>query len=294
LKTAIFSLIIALGAGLFSLFQFEKYQALSAEMHSNFQQLNESVNSSLEALAKNMDRIASKEPTQNNPWVLTESEYLVNSAALRLQTVQDVKTATLLISTALHKIQSLKDPNLLTLQDALTKDLALLQNTSSSNTADIWLKASTLIDMINQLPLRANPSFSASQLPIETSTTLNPQTQSSWKQALLESWKQIKELVKVRRYTKPIEPLLSSTEQSLIKENLRLMLEQIRSSILTKEMKIYLKGIQDMQQWLSQYFDENDVKVKEVQNVLNALTELNLQPEMPTMTSLEQFNALRQ
>lgn len=310
-KTAILSLLIAVSFAIFSLFQFEKYQSDSSEIRNNFQQLDESINSKLAALHKEMDALATQEKAllaknQSPTLDLSDAEYLVHSAVLRLQAFRDVKTATLLLTTALDKIKKLNDPRFVSLQGALQTDITNLKNFPDSNLVELWLKTTTIMEQVNQLPLRGNPySVSEAQSPekAEASKTgetsekpeaINLQADKTWKQALINSWHEIKDLIKIRSYTKPIDPTLSLSEQALIKENLRLMLEQVRFAILNREVKIYLQSLQEIQQWLDQYFDESHEKVKETKNILAGLAGVNLQPELPNITSLELFNALRQ
>jgi uncharacterized protein HemX len=109
----------------------------------------------------------------------------------------------------------------------------------------------------------------------------------------MNSWADIKDLIKIRHYSKPVEPILIETEQAMIKENLRLLLEQIRFAILSNESKIYLQAIKETEQWLSKYFDDTTQAVKDIQGALATLSEVDLHSKLPTITSLEQFNTLR-
>jgi uncharacterized protein HemX len=304
--TAIFSLLIAISFAIFSLFQFEKYQSHSSEIRNKFQQLDESINSKLTTFQKDLDILTTQEKAilakvQTTTWDLHDAEYLVRAAVLRLQTFKDVKTATLLLAAALDKIKKLNDPQLVNLQEALQRDLTNLQNFSDLNLVELWLKTTALIEQINQLPFRGNaytvsetPSSEKSSSPIPSTASTDHSTDKTWKQALINSWYEMKDLIKIRSNTKPIESYLSKSEQTLIKENLRLMLEQVRFAILNREVKIYLQALQEIQQWLDEYFDESQEKIKEIKSVLTNLAEINLQPELPHITSLELFSALRQ
>lgn len=306
MKTAIFSLIISICVALLSLFQFEKYQKLSSDTHNSMQKLEKEIKSNLEPMQKEIDKLATEEQTlltqsQNTTWIIAESSYLVNAAALRLKAYRDVKSAVVLLSEALNKIQKLNDPTLVPLKEALKTDLSALQLIPHIDATELWLKATVLVEQVAELPFRMPKNIVNTAVDASTATTLpTPSTShetttvSAWKQALTDSWIQMKDLIKVRHHTKPIEPLIELSQQNLARENLRLMLEQLRFSILNVDSKMYTKLIQEIETWITLYFDETNEKVRDAERVLKALAEVQLQPELPTVTqSLAQFNVLR-
>lgn len=337
MKTALFSLFISICVAVLSLFQFEKYQKFSYETQASLKKLDGLVTSRLDDFRRDLDKIASQEQAlqaqsqaqlqahaqaqaqaqnqnQSSTWMLAEAESLANSAAIRLSTLRDVKSATTLLSLALDKVQAMHEPRLSALQVALNADLTALKNVQVVNTTELWLKITALIEASNKLPVRTNPRSAitestdttstesktaqtevANSAPIAETNPISTAKSDSWKETFVRAFSEFKDLIKIRHHTKPIEPLLTAQEQVLAKENLRLMLEQTRFALLNSEMIIYRQSIQEVQQWIDQYFDKTNENVKEVQNALMALAAVNFQPELPSLTqSLDQFNALKQ
>jgi len=300
-KTAIFSLIIAISVGILSAFQFERYQTLSSSTHASLAALENKMNLSLASLRDELTKLKTSEEAiltqaQNPTFKTAELEYLIRLASARLQTTRDLKAAIELLTLAQTKIQTLNDLHLSPLSEAIEKDILTLQQASTLNVEDLWLKVSDIIDQtasISSQTLTANAQ--------QTEATAQPQPQekqentsrlSILKQGFFESLESIKDFIKIRHSTQRIEPLLSETQKNLIQENLRSLLEQIRLAILTTEDKIFQKALKDTQQWLSRYYDETDPVVQKMQNTITELLAIQLRPTLPLITAVEFFNTL--
>lgn len=301
MKTAIFSLIIAISVGILSAFQFERYQTLSSSTHASLTALENKMNLSLASLRDELTKLKTSEEAilaqaQNPTFKTAELEYLIRLASARLQTTRDLKAAIELLTLAQTKIQTLNDLHLSPLSEAIEKDILTLQQASTLNIEDLWLKVSDIIDQtasISSQTLTANAQ--------QTEATAQPQLQekqentsrlSILKQGFFESLESIKDFIKIRHSTQRIEPLLSETQKNLIQENLRSLLEQIRLAILTTEDKIFQKALKDTQQWLSRYYDDTDPVVQKMQNTITELLAIQLRPTLPLITAVEFFNTL--
>lgn len=292
MKIAIFSLVIAISVAILSLFQFEKYQKFTLAAQLQMKKLDNEIKTDLQALHTSVSTLKEQEQailnrTQHSAWKIAETQYLVNLAQTRLNNMHDVKTAIALLTLAEQKIQKLNDPALNALQESIIRDLAALKNIEPPNLEELWFQVSTIIEQSAKLPLRGIPL----QAQASIKTFENPGNKS-WKQTFSDSIKEITELVKIRHYSKPLDPVLTEAQQAIIKENLRLLLEQIRFSVLTTETAIYQQAIQDVEKWVREYYDDNSTEVKNVLNSLSTLKTTNLRPELPTITSIVQFNVL--
>ncbi|HQY22645.1 MAG TPA: uroporphyrinogen-III C-methyltransferase, partial [Gammaproteobacteria bacterium] len=209
------------------------------------------MNLSLASLRDELTKLKTSEEAiltqaQNPTFKTAELEYLIRLASARLQTTRDLKAAIELLTLAQTKIQTLNDLHLSPLSEAIEKDILTLQQASTLNVEDLWLKVSDIIDQtasISSQTLTANAQ--------QTEATAQPQPQekqentsrlSILKQGFFESLESIKDFIKIRHSTQRIEPLLSETQKNLIQENLRSLLEQIRLAILTTEDKIFQKA----------------------------------------------------
>ncbi|HEV2524110.1 MAG TPA: uroporphyrinogen-III C-methyltransferase [Gammaproteobacteria bacterium] len=300
MKTAIFSLIIAISVAILSVLQFDRYQTFSNNTHASLTALENKMNLSLAGFKDELTTLKTSEEAiltqaQNPTFKTAELEYLIRLASTHLQTTRDVKATIELLTLAQTKIQTLNDLSLSPLSEAIGKDIITLQQASTLNLEDLWLKVSSIIDqtaLISPQTITANAQQTeAAPQPQEKQP--NTSRASVLKQRFFESLESIKDFVKIRHSAQRIEPLLSETQKNLIQENLRSILEQMRLAILTTEDKIFQKTLEDTQQWLSRYYDETDPVVQKIQNTVTKLSAIQLRPALPVITALEFFSTLR-
>lgn len=292
MKTAVFSLIIALiviGLAAFQFRQYKTFAKVAKKINYKLVALTQEI-SNLKA-AENKLRLRTLEPA----WQLNEIEYSLYLAEARLKGARDIKGAMELLQMAQQKLHTLHDPKLAPLSEAISKDLAALNTIPLPPTTELWLKLSTMIDKARQLTPKQSLIFQDTKEDL--ATKIQTETQSnldSWKKKLLNNLKNIQELVKIRHYANPIEPLLSETEQKTLTITLCALLEQVRFVLLSEEQTIYEHALQDAKNLLTTYYDTDDPQVKNLQQTLNELAQINLHPELPTMASFAFLNQLGQ
>lgn len=296
MKTAVFSLLIAISVALLSLFQFEKYQKLSHNTQITFGKLENKITSKVEELDTNINLLKGQDQAILNhikfgTWVIAEIEYLVNLATTQLEMTRDVQSATFLLTKAKEKVQRLNDPNLDSLQNALSTDLENLRNFSSPDLRMLWLKIGTLIKETTRLT--PQQSFSKSLKKDDSPTEVAHTNSKSWKELFQENFQEMKELVKIQQHAKPIEPILSQTERVLVRENLRLLLEQTRLAVLTADSEIYQSSIQDVHDWLTTYYPDTQSDVRNIQHSLYSMSKIILNPTLPTITAVDHLQNLK-
>lgn len=129
---------------------------------------------------------------------------------------------------------------------------------------------------------------------IQTSDPLHPHPKEAshdWKKGLASTWAELKDLVKLQRHSKPLEPILNETEQVLAREKLMLIFEQIRWAILNGNNTVYQQSLLEATQWLNQYFEAADKKTEALKQSLKDLAKINLRPALPNIEqSLKELN----
>ncbi len=297
MKTALFSLIIAISVAILSVFQFDRYQNFVNHAQTNLKTFEDKTNLALNNLKDEMAKLKTAEQTmltqaQSPSFKTAELEYLVHLANIRLQTMGDVKATIQLLTLAQTKIQTLNDLSLSPLSEAIAKDLITLQQAPQPNLEDLWMQGSAIIDQIATLSPQMLATSPSTTVPILEKKAPSDRLHL-WKQRFLESLESMKDFIKIRHSEKPLEPILSETQKSLIQENLRSLLEQMRFAILNREDKIFQKILVESQQWMSRYYDQTDPIVKNIRQKLTELSAIQLRPELPLITAPDFFNTLR-
>jgi uroporphyrin-3 C-methyltransferase len=95
------------------------------------------------------------------------------------------------------------------------------------------------------------------------------------------------QLIRVRQRSQPVEPLLQPEEASLVRHNIRLMLEQAQSALLREQQVIYSQSIAKAQSWLARHFQLNPSS-QVLSERLSELAKVQVVQQLPEInTSLE-------
>lgn len=218
-------------------------------------------------------------------WFMNVAYHLVYLANIRLQMDQDVPGAMIYLQEADQALQSVQKIKVGNIQKELRQDLELLNELPELNIQQLWETLGALITTVDTLPIQGMQKISTeipqtqNTTPQATSATTETKDKTSWRNALDTTWQNMKNLVKIQRHTKPIEPLLSVEEQKLAAENLRLLLEQARWAVLHRNQIIYQQSLLDAKQALTNYFETKDALVQKFESAVDILAKINLHRE---------------
>ncbi len=231
---------------------------------------------------------------------LPEITSLVHSSVMQLEVAENIQSAIALLNLADNIIELSHDSNLFILRESIVRDKKMLEAFQLPDVEGIWFKISILLEQVDALPSKLmkagypqTQSLTQAENQQATALETKPETNKMW-QAIKDSLHEFKDLIKIQRHDKPIEPLLSKEESILAKEHLKLLLEQIRWAALHKQSKIYESSIQETQKWLESYFEISDPKVQQFQKTLSELSIMTLKPNFPVLSTLQQIQTLRQ
>lgn len=306
MKTALLSLIIILALAGFSFFQFEKINKENVQLQNAL--------SNIEANLTKLDADASKTKASLNElqgkfstlkleenWKISEASHLLRLAVVEIQVSRDVATTLHLLDAADNHLSTIQDPKLLPVRELIAKEKAALQAIQLPDLDKLWLKVGILIDQIPSLPTRGirkdneksqdqnqnpeakqdllkNPELSVTMPEATTETATDT---STWKKGLATTWHELKGLIKIQHHDAAIEPVLNESEQALAKENLLLILEQVRWAILHTNNTVYQGSLLEAKQWLNRYFEANDNRTQAMQASLDELAKIDLRPVLP-------------
>ncbi|GIU36641.1 uroporphyrinogen-III C-methyltransferase [Shewanella schlegeliana] len=255
------------------------------------QQQNKFQSSVDSAMARTLDQQTQLEErvsiiAQRNPnhWRAEEAKYLVRLAGQKLWLEKDPSTATSLLKAADDRINSMRDPSLMPLRKALSKDIAAVAAIKNTDISGTVLTLDTVIDNLDKLPLnRAETHFSADELAdTEVSDSLG-----DWQSNLAKSWQAlIDDFVIVRKRTTDAAPLLEPDQQWYLVENTRNKLLQAQLALYRQDQVNYRNSIKLARKWIYQYFDLKDQLTIDTLATLDALETLKIQT-----TSIERFEA---
>ena len=249
------------------------------------QQRNDRLLNRIDTLSRNIRELAG---SNRDGWQLAEVEYLLRLANQKLLMTNDVISAKALLQDADKILLDLDDYSLFSVREALAEDLAVLRMVPHLDQEGIYLRLSALGRRVDELPLLQPEGFSEPE-PIskpETSTT-EPEN-ANWQTILLgmlqNTWDSFTSLFRFTTdRTSPVSPLMTAEEDLLMRQNLRLLIEQAKLALLAREQEIYNESLQQAQSWVERHFEmSGDASLGMLQE-LQSLSSVTVSPTLPNI-----------
>ena len=217
-------------------------------------QLEDQLNSVNLRLNSQAERILQLGTASRGDWMLSEAAYLIRLANQRLQVERSIENPLAILENVDNIFVQLNDPELIPVRRALSVDIAALRMTENLDREGIFLELEAISEAIKGLSIIEPASQAETQKPVATENAETPSLLDS-----VERFSQkLGQLVVVKKRQQPIEPLLTSSEQSIIQNNIYLLLEQAQSALLKEEQVIYSASLEKTAALLVRYFQLNN------------------------------------
>jgi uroporphyrin-3 C-methyltransferase len=231
--------------------------------------------------------------TTRSDWLLAEASYLARLANQRLQTERSTKSPMALLQNVDVILKQLDDPELLPVRRAVAADITALQLAGEVDSAGLYLELSALAEAVVKLSV-LKPMTKTMPEPKQTENAIDEQPKlRGMVTGFITS---VSQLIRVSQRSQPIEPLLQVYEEAIVRQNLRLMLEQAQSAVMREEQAIYSQSLEKAQRWLAQYFQLNP-SATVIQQRLANLSDIEVVQQLPNISdslqAIETLIALR-
>ena len=237
-------------------------------------------------------RLKDLEGSSRDQWRLAEVEYLMRLANQRLLMGTDISSSRNLLQSADNILKELDDYSLFPIREALAEDMAMVRAASDFDQETTYLRLQALTGLIPRLQMPDDQRLTMSSGKAAESTGFTPEAttwQDKAKAVLMDTWQQFSNLFRINtQREKPVEALLTAEQEMMIRQNLRLMVEQAKLAVLTREPAIYKSSIEQTQQWITQYFAPNGDVRSSMLAELNELQTISVTTNLPNINrSLE-------
>jgi uroporphyrin-3 C-methyltransferase len=219
----------------------------------------------LEALYQELAR-------NRDEWQLAEIEQVLAIAQQQLQLSGNVRAALLALQLAESRLSRADRPQFLPVRRALTRDVERLKSLPMLDVPGLSLTLDRVVASVDALPLafderleRPAPAKSAKPAPA-------PAEESAVARLGGEIWRELRQLVVVRRIDAPEPPLIAPQQAWFLRENLKLRLLNARLALLTRDEAGYREDLRVAQSWIQRYFD---ARAKASQAALAQLRQLS-------------------
>ncbi len=212
-------------------------------------------------------------------WMIAETEYLLQTANTALQMARDPDAAIAALEAADDRLQSLADPALTEIRQALAAELAALRAMPRPDLPGIALSLGSLAARVELLPTAGGPQqqrYGEDQKGEAQGSGL-ARARSAVSNAL-------RSMFSIQRDDSEIAPLLAPDERFFLFRNLALQIDAARLAALRGDQANFEQSLASARRWLQQHFDVEDAGVESALATLDELSGVQIDPPEPDIS----------
>ncbi len=225
-------------------------------------------------------------------WLLAEVEYLLRLANQRLIMTGDTAAAQALLTSADNILRELDDVSLMAVRGAIASDLASIRAVPRIDIEGNYVRLAALVDQVDQLVIFALPD---AEMPV-VETQTNDDWQGRLRQGYQEALDKLASYVVVRRRETPAEALMDPQWERLVRQNLRMLLEQAQVALMSGNQVLYRESLGRSQHWVAEFFESDQSAAEAMNREIADLMEQTVAVELPDIADsmLELDAAMKQ
>ncbi len=279
--------------------QIEQAQLIAPEPiefdDSSMRELESVLSAEIDILTAQLADIQATQMSTNSAtdraWKILEAQYLVGIANQKLTLEGDVVTAISQLEIADQALVDSASSSVFAVRQAIASDLQKLRNIEVLDREGIYLRLDNLlaemenIDLLNSMRTEFENRRNTESQPLQLGSDANSVFDSS-----LEF---LGSIFVWREWEETPEAMLAPGQDDLIKQNLRLMLEQAQLALLMRDNSLYQQAMAKSQAWFQRYAITDSVQGQALTTELNQLRSLDIDPLLPALSqSLSLINQL--
>jgi uroporphyrin-3 C-methyltransferase len=257
----------------------DKLETELGKQGAGFSQSLDDIKAQLDSQQKALARFS---PSDRHGWLLAEAGHLLRLANQRLVMAGDPVAAQALLSSADGVLRELDDPSLHPVRAALAVDIASLRAVEKVDVEGIYLRLAALIDQAEKLVIFQFP---------EPPPRVEPQPADSWdgrlRQGISAAFNRLSDYIIIRRRDVPMQALMDPQWESIVRQNLRMLLEQAQVALLSGNQMLYGASLERAQHWVAQ-FRESDSSADAISAEIAQLRALTIEIPQPDISRSQQ------
>lgn len=240
------------------------------------QQEQQTLQNKLDNLNQELQGAMKQRFYQNQDWLLLKTRYYLELAQIHRHWSTHFETVISLLQEADTLLKPLHTPKIFEIRQAIAKEIALLNSIPPVDIAGLLTQldaAQVLVEDLSFSPLKQEP----------TEITQRTAPSSPWKASWEKSLHVLKKLLVIRREKEVTNQLMSPLFESLVKENIRLNLQEVQWSILNNNPMLYQLALQQANKNLLRTFPVPSKNTTALLNKLQALQQTKITQEKPKL-----------
>ncbi len=249
------------------------------------------INGELKSLKSTLDlqrqELAQLGAVDQQDWSFAEARYLLRLAHQRLIMTGDVASAEALMDSADGILRELDDASLHAVRGAVASDIAALRAVPRIDTEGLYLKLSALIGQTERLVI-----FRLEDVEVSVAEGEEQGWQDRLTAGYETSLEKLSSYIVVRRRDVPYEALMDPQWESLVRPNMRMLLEQAQVALLSADQETYRESLRRAAHWAAEFFSADDPATRALVNNMNSLADQVVGIALPDINdSLREIDA---
>ncbi len=232
---------------------------------------------------------ASNETSQE--WKILEAEYLLGIASQKLQLEGDIATAITQLQVADQALLNSGSVSVFAVRQAIAAELQQLRNIEAIDRTGIYLQLDSLLTEMTSIDLLN--SMGAEFENRRNAESQSPQSDANANSYLDTSLEFLGSIFIWRKWEDTPQAMLAPGQDELIKQSIRLMLEQAQLALLMRDNKLYQQALAKSKDWFQRYAVADSAQGRTLSAALDQLANYDIDPALPLLNqSLSLINQL--
>lgn len=224
-------------------------------------------------------------------WKILEAQYLIGVASRKLQLEGDVATAIAQLQMADSALIDSGSSNVFAVRQAVAAELQQLRGIDVPDREGIYLRLDNLLEAMESIDLL---SSMRTEFENRRDTESEPVQIGSDAGSYLDSSLELLGSIFVwRKWDETPQAMLAPGQEDLIRQNLRLMLEQAQLALLMRDNGLFQQAMEKSRDWFQRYAVTESAEGQALLVELDQIARLDIDPLLPALNqSLSLINQL--
>lgn len=258
-------------------------QALQTQSIAEMQQ-QKAWTEALNQMQMSVKKLENTNRENTDTWLIAKVHSLLELAQIEAHWAHNTNTVIALLQQADTTLSRLHESGLLPVRQALATEIARLKAEPVLDLAGLSSQLDAARNLVANLPV------SIKTLP-QTTTKTPEKTESGWRNHFEQSLDVLKKMVVIQKQDATINPVLSNLHLELVKESIRIHLQEAEWAVLNQNAAIYQSSLRQAIAGIQKHFDKEADITRSLLQQLQNLQKVTLKnPEPDIQTSLNLLN----
>lgn len=242
----------------------------------NLEQSQSALQKKVNHLNKALQTAMTQQLYQNQDWLLLKARYYLELAQINTHWSDNFNATIALLQEADQLLSKIATPQIFDIRQTIAKEIAELKATSTTDIAGLLSQLDAAQITVSKLKIQSTFDEPKPSEDTKTQTNINP---SAWHTRLQESTHLLEKLVIVRRADENYKPLISPLFESILRESIRLNLQEAQWAVLNNNPTVYQLALNQAAMNIKRTFDETSTR--DLLKQIAQLQQIKLTQEKP-------------